>query len=871
MDTERLREAFRLFDRLVDVPPERWVDELIVLCPDDAQVRAEALLMLEADAKTAESTGLVGRAPDLLAHIAQAHEASTNAQLTGQRVGSWLLLHELGRGGMGAVWLAERADGSFDQKVAIKLIRPGWDADEVLGRFRAERQILAGLHHPNIARLVDGGVTQEGKPWLALEYVDGVNLRAYCETHTLSVPARLKLLLTVCEAVAYAHARLIVHRDLKPSNILVTADGQVKLLDFGIAKLLDSDAAAITGTRVFTPEYAAPEQVRGDPITTAVDIYTLGRLAYELLTGTSPYRLDRTKPAGYERAVLEQEPARPSHAVTRRPSEQIEAATLRRALRGDLDAIVLKAMRKEPEQRYVSVNAFAADIQAYLEQRPVAARRGGTRYRMLRFVRRHAIAVVLGTATVLALVGGLSAALWQRDIARTEAKTAEQVVGFLTRLLSSATPDAGRGRDLTVKEVVASGAERIQSELADEPQVQVRLQMLLADVLGVLGDNDDADILYEKALTTERKLHGEYSVEVARIYDQQADLRKSQNRFAEHERLSRLAYDRLRATLGDDHEETIWQYNNIGSALYAQGRYSEALPYYRDATEHYRAGHPQDSRALANMLGNTGKVLEQVGELDASERYLRDALDMRRRLFGNPHSHVAYSLHLLATLMVTRERYEDAYRYSSEAREQYVKLYADNTERTALEDHLRGSALALQGQLEAAEPLLRHSLAILIREDGADDETVAAARASLGDVLRLTGRFDEAREQYELALATYRKLYPGDVAERADPLLGMGELALARSAATASCENFEEALRLRRDLLSATSWKVDVARIALAYCQTVHGDAQSEARMRAALTDLAAKRRDDDFTLTLWRRRMDDISTRSKVSVVPES
>ena len=279
INTERLRVAFRLFEELMDAPPAVWEERLLALCPDDEEARAEALSLLRADADVgSDDTVLAGQAPDLLADVADSEEARANARLAGQRVGPWRLQRELGRGGMGAVWLAERADGAFTQQVAIKLIRPGWDAEEMMSRFRSERQILAGLNHPHIARLVDGGVTEDGKPWLALEYVDGENLATYCRSRNLPLTTRLKLLLTVCEAVAYAHARLIVHRDLKPSNILVTRDGTVKLLDFGIAKLLDSEAAAATGTRVFTPEYAAPEQVRGDAITTSVDVYALGLL-----------------------------------------------------------------------------------------------------------------------------------------------------------------------------------------------------------------------------------------------------------------------------------------------------------------------------------------------------------------------------------------------------------------------------------------------------------------------------------------------------------------------------------------------------------------------------------------------------------------
>src|SRR6185503_9235370 len=384
MDAERWQRARALFDQLADSPPAQWEARLAALCPDDDEVRREALDLLQADLAAAGATDVGERARAAVADLAARDEAAWSERLVGERVGPYALVRELGRGGMGAVWLAERADGEFEQRVAVKLIRPGWDAGELLARFRSERQILAGLTHPNIAHLLDGGVTADGKPWLALEYVDGVDLLAYCDGERLDLPARLRLFLTVCDAVAHAHARLVVHRDLKPSNLLVTRDGQVKLLDFGIAKLVDPQGTDVSALRVFTPEYAAPEQVKGELVTTAVDVYALGLLLYALLTGRRPYRAEGSTPAAYERAILDQEPTRPSLAATREEPEggpsldlaaqrQLTPERLRRELRGDLDAIVLKALRKEPAQRYAAVADLAADVERHLERRPVLA------------------------------------------------------------------------------------------------------------------------------------------------------------------------------------------------------------------------------------------------------------------------------------------------------------------------------------------------------------------------------------------------------------------------------------------------------------------------------------------------------------------
>ena len=418
-------------------------------------------------------------------------EADHNAQqqvLSGLRLGAFSLVRELGRGGMGTVWLADRVDGEFAQQVAIKLIQPGWHAAETNARFRAERQILAGLTHPNIAHLIDGGMTTDGRPWLALEYVDGLDLSQYCDQNRLSIVQRLQLFLTVCDAVSHAHARLIVHRDLKPSNLLVTANGTVKLLDFGIAKLIAPDAAQISQTRSFTPEYAAPEQVRGEVITTSVDVYALGLLLYGLLTGRRPYKLQNSTPAAYERAILDQEPTRPSAAVTRDEpdAERTEAYTqlnpalaevnasvgnsggvktgtnragmlpqnlsperLKRELRGDLDAIVLKALRKNPSERY--------------------------------------------------------AALYQRDLAQAEALKSEIVLEFMVDNFRLADLSNTNGEQITARELLDRGAERVSDSLRDLPEAKAQMLETMGRAYLGLGLHDKALELFEPAIVLRRQ------------------------------------------------------------------------------------------------------------------------------------------------------------------------------------------------------------------------------------------------------------------------------------------------------------------------------------------------------------------------------
>ncbi len=435
---------------------------------------------------------------------------------------------KLGEGGMSTVYLAVRADDAYQQKVALKVLAYGADRSDLSARFRAERQILASLDHPGIARLLDGGTTDDGRPYLVMEYIEGAPLDQYCDQHRLGLDARVDLFRQVCAAVQYAHQNLVVHRDIKPSNILVTADGVPRLLDFGIAKLLEGAElpgaieATMTGQRLMTPQYASPEQVEGGAITTATDVYSLGVLLYVLLTGHLPYRLPGTSSDALQRAVVEQDPERPSTAVGRatregspRPSERaagegptqealseargLRPPQLRRKLRGDLDNIVLMALRKEPERRYASVALLSEDLRRYREQLPVAAQPDTLGYRARKFVGRHKAGV--GAAAVgLAMILGLAATMTvqavrlarQRDEIRAERDKALKLTGFLEQVFAGSDPSEARGETLTAREILDKGAARAMAELEDQPETQAALALVIGKVYQSLGLNDRA-------------------------------------------------------------------------------------------------------------------------------------------------------------------------------------------------------------------------------------------------------------------------------------------------------------------------------------------------------------------------------------------
>jgi serine/threonine-protein kinase len=488
-------EMERLFNEALGHDPATRTRWLAAACPDEAlRAEVERLLAAEAGAEDRLRDVLAGAVPP--APIEKA-----------TRIGPYRLIHELGRGGMGSVWLAERADAEYVDRVAIKLIRADAASPGLIRRFLSERQILANLKHPNIARLLDGGTTDDGRPYLVMEYIEGDPIDVYCDRHRLSVADRIALVRQVAGALQFAHTNLVVHRDIKPSNILVTSDGAPRLLDFGIAKILDPAtmphrvAETGTGHRLMTPAYASPEQVRGDAVTTAADVYSIAVVLYELLTGRLPYRTESAQPHDLARLILEVQPEQPSTAVA--ADAPVERNTtlqrLRRQLEGDLDNILLVALRKEPERRYASIEQFAADLGRHLDGHPVVARPDTWPYRAGKFVKRNRGAVAAGMSTFLTLAFfALSVAIQanrirrERDIANREREKAESVTAFLVDVFDAADPNNARGTEVTAREILAEGGRKAKTELADQPEVQAAAMETIGNVYRALGEYDSA-------------------------------------------------------------------------------------------------------------------------------------------------------------------------------------------------------------------------------------------------------------------------------------------------------------------------------------------------------------------------------------------
>jgi serine/threonine protein kinase len=515
-----------LFNQALDLPPNERRALLERASGGDETLRREVESLLASDEKAhsfiEDPAAAVPR--DLLS------ETEENEEFAGRQFGAYRVIREIGRGGLGAVYLAARADDEYRKQVAIKLIRRGLDTDDILRRFRTERQILAQLDHPNIARLLDGGTTEDGLPYFVMEYVNGEPITAYCDTHGLSIGERLELFRKVCGAVSYAHQHLVVHRDLKPSNILVPEDGEPKLLDFGIAKLLTAEDELFTqatpGLRAMTPDYASPEQIKGEKITTASDVYSLGVLLYQLLTGQKPYRLKTGTTDEISRAIAAQEPERPS-------STAAAATNTGKALRGDLDNIVLMALRKEPQRRYASVGQLSEDIRRFVEGRAVIAHKDTLAYRATKFIQRNKIGVAAAALVMLSLLAGIAIAFTQarratahariaeeqRDAAQRASARAEKTSRFMQSFLANANPQwyaRGQGRtDVTVREAIEDAAARIDTELADQPEVRGDLHHTIGEIHRVASEYPRALEHFRRSLDAYREAYGAKHPKVA--------------------------------------------------------------------------------------------------------------------------------------------------------------------------------------------------------------------------------------------------------------------------------------------------------------------------------------------------------------------
>lgn len=692
------------------------------------------------------------------------------------RIGPYRVLKELGRGGMGRVYLAARADEQYQKRVAIKVIKTDVDGTEVVSRFRRERQILASLDHPNISRFLDGGATEDGRPYFVMEYVEGLGIDQYCVRHDLSISERVGLFRQLCSAVEYAHRNLIVHRDIKPRNILVTSDGVPKLLDFGIAKFINFDLAGDGGTMTalaMTPQYASPEQARGEPVTTLSDVYSLGVLLYLILTGRLPYRFKSSQTMDVLRAVCEEEPERPSTAVGRpekaegepTDGETIRATKrnpdeLRRRLAGDLDTILLMALRKEPSRRYPSVEAFSEDLRRYLEGLPIKARKATFSYRAGKFLSRNWPGVAAGVVVAALIAGFATSTVLQSRRLQVERDRAARVSSFLVDVFNVSNPGEARGNTVTAREILDKGAERIRHELKDEPEVRATLMDTMGNVYNELGLYDQAEALLREALETRRQILTRDSPEMAASLASLAKVHYRRNDYEAAEARYRDALAMLRRLFGNDHAEIAETLNFLGLTVAERGRYDEAETLLRESVAMRRRLPAGEQPDLAMALTGLAGVLDDKKDPVAAEGVDREALAMLRRQFGNTHPAVPYTLNVLGEVLSHQGRLADAENAFRESLEISRKILpADHVYIFAATLGL-GRTLTGQGKAAQAEGVLREGLAIGQRILPLDASDVLRTETALGRCLARLGRFAEAESVFVKVFETLKVKQP---------------------------------------------------------------------------------------------------------------
>ena len=844
-----------IFDELVEETPGVRAARLAEIAAGDAELARFLAELLAADRTEEEFIGapLLARAPVFVASALESGvarmeessgpEAEVSVIEAEETIGPYRLVRCLGEGGMGEVFLAERSDGEFEQRVALKRIRAGLESSAIAERFLRERQILARLEHPGIAHLLDGGSTDDGDPYFVLEHVEGVPITVWCEQRSAPLEARIRLMIEVADAVDAAHRQLVVHRDLKPTNILVTASGRVKLLDFGIAKLLVAEAFDERQTQVggqpLTPAYAAPEQILGEAVTTATDVYSMGALLFELLTGRPPFdRAGRPLPA-LVRAVDSETLERPSVVAAgvddREPEREIVRGFAPR-LAGDLDSIALKALNRDPARRYPSAAAFRDDLRRFLDGRPVKARPDSVGYRATKFIGRHSLAVAAGIVFCAALVAGVGIVLWQSGVARDEARRADRVKSFLIDLFREADPSQTLGETITAREILEQGAARLAAELVEEPAVRAELLDAVAQVernLGLLAPAgrhaDAAIVLRQAAARAPAELAASLVTRAEILFDQGelaparamldealrlapaiasaasplgrrwADVRFSvlgqQLDVPAAERLARRALAEARARPDPDPLEVAHWQLGLAGLLVDASRVAEAEPLLRDALPALAQTAGRNPLRLATAQLQAGEMLDVLGDEAGAEHWLAAGLDLDRAALGPDHPEVALWEIKLGYHWSEQRRYDDAERVLRHA----AKVLQ------AIGHYDAGSALRYLGFVEMGRERFDQGYELFVaaertfRESIGDDGPLSlAARMSQGWALLKAGRFAEARALLERLAAENEKAGGPDSLQLRTALKYLGEAERELGRPEAALAHHRRALAIER-------------------------------------------------------------------------
>lgn len=810
MNAERWNQIEELFNKCLDLSDPHRADLLSQVANDDPSLAAEVQQMLDN----------LAQSDDFLE--TSAHEW-TNIEV-GQSIGPWKVLREIGSGGMSTVYLAERSDGRFDKYVAIKFLHGFIHGAKMHERLVAEQRILAKLNHPNIAQLVDAGLTDAGRPYFILEYVDGVAITEWCNQKGLNLDQRLDLFDQVATAVQFAHQHLIVHRDLKPSNILVDRNGNVKLLDFGIAKIVDENRdsespVTQTGLYLMTPEYASPEQLKGQPITTSSDVYSLGIVLFELITGRHPYPSKTINPLEYTRQRLETQPSKPSTIVATLTDEALENTgnlnptykrELSRRLKGDLDTIVLTALHPDIDRRYGSVEQLRTDIASYRYNKPISARPDSRSYRLGKFVNRHKTGVIASSAAILLLVAVTIVAILQAREARLEKEKAEMVTSFLKDMLQSPNP-YNDGREVLMVDVLDRAASKMDTSFLKYPEVAASLRQTfgvtyrelgqydvamdhlteslekLISVHGTrhsdvssamsnlallhqrLGNYETADSLFERAYEIDLEITGKGSSVYAKRLN---DMAISKWYLGDYETAEPLIRESLELEIklkGPDHNDVAIGMGNLATLLSDKGEYVEALDLYRRELAILRHNYPDDSNpSIPQALAHIGVSFSDLGQFDSSLVYHKESLNLYRKIRGEEHADVAYAMNNMAATYNSLGMPDSSLALLNESYVISVNVLGPSHPNVGIQLNNIARAKRDLGDLDGAEQGYRQALDIWLAAFTSDHPYHGYGYHNLGAVIQARGRYREALSLLEEGYRVRRELLPATNAELAN-------------------------------------------------------------------------------------------------------
>ncbi|MGH7680472.1 MAG: tetratricopeptide repeat protein [Candidatus Eiseniibacteriota bacterium] len=814
MDAQRWERIQTLFHEAADLPPEDQRAFVEARCLDDPSLVADILGMLSEDRR--EESLLDRPIGEVAGNVLGAAAADPPLK----QIGPYRLIRLIGEGGMGMVYLAERVD--LGNKVAIKILRDAWVTPARRERFAIEQRTLAQLNDPAIARLYDADTLQDGTPWFAMEYVEGQPIHEYCATHRCTVPRILELFRAVCIAVLHAHQHAVIHRDLKPSNILVTADGQVKLLDFGIAKqleTLDSDPHLTrTGARLMTPAYASPEQIRGGRLGVQTDIYSLGVILYELLVGQPPFDLSNLTPGEVDRTVVERRPERPSYAVRRDPtwSAATPAARSRRAASWtDLDVLCLVAMQKDAARRYPTIDALVRDIDHYGREEPLEARHDTAGYRFRKFLRRNWRQVSVTAAVLVAVLGMVAFYTIHLTRARNdavrEAERTRRIQEFMNHLFEGGDEAAGPADSLRVVTLLARGVQEARS-LATDPVIQAELFQTLGSIYEQLGDLDRADSLLTESLALRRAHLGPTHPDVARGMVEMGLLKSNQAKFDEAENLIRGALAMEKRQTPEGTRATARTMTALGTVLENRGNYDQAIVALNEAAK-------LDSIARVPMADRTPALTELAnchfysGNYAVSDSLNRVVLELDRARFGPRHPNVASDLINLGAIQQELGHYVEAEGFYREALGIYRGWYGENHFETAASMTMLGRTLIFQKRLAEADTLLQQALAIRERVYGPNHQSVASTLNELGRVAQQQGKLAEAEADFRKMLDIYEKVYGGKHYLVGIALSNLGGIYVDRKDYAEAVRLFGLAIDRYHASLPADHYYVGIARI----------------------------------------------------------